>query len=71
MVRSCVDLQGRTMMTGFVDGHTHLLIFYYRMDNTPKEAREIPLAHGHTMVSEMGAKGDVVLSLAVIETKQP
>jgi predicted amidohydrolase YtcJ len=62
-----IDLQGRTLMPGFVDGHTHLLTFYERMGRTLEDAQEIALAHGYTMVSEMWANEDVVQSFLQAE----
>ena len=57
-----INLKGRTLMPGFIDGHTHLLTFYGRQDKTFEEAQEIALAHGFTTVSEMWANEDVVNS---------
>lgn len=57
-----IDLEGQTLMPGFIDGHTHLLTFYGRQDKTLEDAQEIALAHGFTTVSEMWANEDVVES---------
>ncbi len=64
---SLVDLQGGTLMPGFIDGHTHLLTFYGRMDQTFEEAQQIALSHGFTMLSEMWANEDVVQSFLQAE----
>lgn len=57
-----IDLQDRTLMPGFIDGHTHLFTLYGRQDKTLEEAQEIALSHGFTTVSEMWANEDVINS---------
>ncbi len=55
-----IDLQGQTMMPGFIDGHTHILTFHDRMGRTLDEAQDTALRYGLTTVSEMWANEDVV-----------
>ncbi|MEW6094120.1 MAG: amidohydrolase family protein, partial [Chloroflexota bacterium] len=50
-----IDLQGRTMMPGFIDGHTHILAFPDRMGRSLDEAQETALRYGFTTVNEMWA----------------
>ncbi len=50
-----VDLQGYTMMPGFIDGHTHILAFPGRMGRSLADAQETALRCGFTGVSEMWA----------------
>ncbi len=50
-----VDLQGRTMMPGFIDGHTHILAFPGRMGRSLAEAQETAIRYGFTSVTEMWA----------------
>ncbi len=62
-----VDLQGRTLMPGLIDGHTHLLTFPDRMGKTLEDAQQVALSHGFTSVSEMWANEDVVNSFLEAE----
>lgn len=50
-----VDLQGRTLMPGFIDGHTHILAFPGRMGRSFDEAQETAIRYGFTSVNEMWA----------------
>ena len=50
-----IDLQGRTLMPGFVDGHTHILAFHDRMGRTLDDAQDVALRYGFTSVNEMWA----------------
>lgn len=50
-----IDLDGKTLMPGFFDGHTHILAYPYRMDRTMDEAQEIAIRFGVTSVNEMSA----------------
>jgi len=50
-----VDLAGRTVLPGFIDGHTHVLRFPDRAGTTLDEAIEVALTYGLTTVNEMVA----------------
>jgi predicted amidohydrolase YtcJ len=50
-----VDLAGRTLLPGFVDGHTHLLVYAERANMTLDEAQDVALRNGFTSVTEMWA----------------
>jgi predicted amidohydrolase YtcJ len=50
-----IDLQGRAVLPGFIDGHTHLLAFPDRKGQTMEQAQEIALRYGLTTVNEMWA----------------
>ncbi|MBI3160813.1 MAG: amidohydrolase family protein [Chloroflexi bacterium] len=50
-----INLQGRTMMPGFIDGHTHILAFPERMGRTFDQAQETALRYGFTTLNEMWA----------------
>jgi predicted amidohydrolase YtcJ len=63
-----IDLQGRTMMPGFIDGHTHVLAFPGRMGKSLDEAQDIALRYGFTSVSEMWANEDLVNSFLAAES---
>lgn len=48
-----VDLAGQTLLPGFIDGHTHILVFADRMNRTLDEAQETALRSGFTTVNKM------------------
>jgi predicted amidohydrolase YtcJ len=50
-----VDLASRTMLPGFIDGHTHVLRSADRSGKTLDEAMELALSYGLTTVNEMEA----------------
>ncbi len=50
-----VDLQGNTLMPGFIDGHTHILAFPERKGRSLDEAQETAVRYGFTTVNEMWA----------------
>lgn len=50
-----VDLAGRTLLPGFIDGHTHVLFFPDRMGQTLQDAMDVALSYGLTTVNEMVA----------------
>jgi predicted amidohydrolase YtcJ len=62
-----VDLQGKTLMPGFIEGHTHLLAFSDRMGKTVAEAQEAAIEYGITTVSEMWADENFVNQMLQIE----
>jgi predicted amidohydrolase YtcJ len=64
-----VDLQGKTMMPGFVDGHTHVLAFPGRLGKSLEEAQETAIRYGITTVNEMWANEDYLRSLLDAEER--
>ncbi|MGB3905537.1 MAG: hypothetical protein WBB22_11480, partial [Anaerolineae bacterium] len=62
-----VDLAGRALLPGFIDGHTHILRFPDRADQTLDEAMEVALIYGLTTVSEMAADGPFLERLMAAE----
>lgn len=62
-----IDLQGNTLMPGFIDGHTHIHAFHDRMGRSLAEAQEIALLYGFTSVNEMWANEDVINKLLEAE----
>jgi len=50
-----IDLAGRALVPGFVDGHTHILAFPERKGKSLAEAQETALRYGFTGVNEMWA----------------
>ncbi len=47
-----VDLAGRTLLPGFIDGHTHVLFFPHLMGQTLQDAMDLALSYGLTTVNE-------------------
>ena len=62
-----IDLQGNTMMPGFIDGHTHILAFSDRMGKSLSEAQDTALRYGFTTVNEMWANEGHIDSLIQAE----
>jgi predicted amidohydrolase YtcJ len=62
-----VDLAGRALLPGFIDGHTHILRFPDRADQTLDEAMGVALSYGLTTVSEMAADGPFLERLMAAE----
>jgi predicted amidohydrolase YtcJ len=50
-----IDLQGRAVLPGFIEGHAHLLAFPDRKGQTMDQAQDIALRYGLTTVNEMWA----------------
>lgn len=50
-----IDLQGRALLPGFIDGHTHLLAFHDRMGRSLEEAQATAFRYGFTSLNEMWA----------------
>lgn len=48
-----IDLQGKTLMPGFIDGHSHILREPDRMGRSRQDAIELALSLGLTSVTEM------------------
>jgi predicted amidohydrolase YtcJ len=48
-----INLHGKTMMPGLIDGHTHILAFSDRMGKSLDEAQDTALRYGFTTVNEM------------------
>ncbi len=63
-----VDLQGRTLLPGFIDGHSHILTFPARKGCTLAQAQQTALSYGFTGVSEMWSNEDTLNSLLQAET---
>ena len=62
-----IDLQGDTMMPGFIDGHTHILAFPDRMGKSLMEAQDIAIRYGFTTLNEMWANQGYIDSLMQAE----
>lgn len=62
-----VDLAGRTLLPGFVDGHTHILVFASQVNRTLDEAQDIALSYGFTTLTEMWADGPSLDELMLAE----
>jgi predicted amidohydrolase YtcJ len=62
-----INLDGQTVLPGFVDGHTHILAFPFRMDKTLAEAQELALSQGFTSVTEMWADDGFIQQLLEAE----
>ncbi|MGD8455122.1 MAG: amidohydrolase family protein [Anaerolineales bacterium] len=62
-----IDLSGQTLLPGFIDGHTHILIFPDRMGKTLDDAIEVALSLGYTSVTEMVGEADFIEILQLAE----
>jgi len=62
-----VDLAGKTLLPGFVDGHTHTIVFAGRMNKTLNEAQDTALRYGFTTVNEMWADNGSIDTLIQAE----
>ncbi len=62
-----VDLAGRTLLPGFVEGHAHILRFPDRAGKTLDEAVEVALRYGLTTVTELCADGPFLEQLMEAE----
>lgn len=62
-----IDLSGQTLLPGFIDGHTHILIFPDRMGKTMDDAIEVALSLGYTSVTEMVGEADFIEKLQQAE----
>jgi len=58
-----IDLAGQTLLPGFADGHTHILVFPYRMGKNLDEAQDLALSLGFTSVTEMWADDGFIQEL--------
>ena len=59
-----VDLQGRTLMPGFVDTHSHV---FGAFEGDFQGAREFVLSNGITAMAEMGVHEDQLLTLQTMD----
>lgn len=62
-----IDLQGRTLMPGFIDGHSHTLAFPDRKGRSFEEAQETAVRYGITTVNEMWANQEYLDFLMRVE----
>jgi predicted amidohydrolase YtcJ len=64
-----IDLQGLTLLPGFIDGHTHILISPDRMGQTIYDAMQVALSWGYTSVTEMVGEADYIERLQQVENE--
>jgi predicted amidohydrolase YtcJ len=64
-----IDLDGRTLLPGFVDGHTHILMFPDRMGRNRDEAIDVALSLGLTSLTEMVGETDFIDDLLRAEAE--
>jgi predicted amidohydrolase YtcJ len=62
-----IDLQGRTLMPGFVDPHTHLFHGAGRLDTDLAGAQQLALSNGITTLGEMFIPQDFVVQMQDFE----
>ena len=63
-----VDLQGQTLMPGFIDGHNHLMV-NLPSDITLDEGQAIALRYGFTSMNDMGGREDRINELMQAESR--
>lgn len=64
-----VELEGRALLPGFVEGHAHTLRFPERRGRTLDDAVEAALRHGITSIAELAADGPYVDELLAAEAQ--
>jgi len=62
-----IDLDGQTLLPGFIDGHTHILMFPDRMGRNIDDAMEVALSLGYTSVTEMVGEADFIEQLQRVD----
>ncbi len=66
-----VDLEGRTVLPGFIDAHAHLLHDYGDVGMTAEKAQALALSYGITTAAEMVVEpGDVELYASLAQAGQ-
>lgn len=54
-----IDLQGQTLMPGFVDSHDHIFFNIFKETDDPEEAENWLLSQGITTIAEMSVEPDL------------
>ncbi len=63
-----IDLAGRTLMPGFVDGHSHMFTGYEGLGGSILAVQEQVLAEGITTMADMGGgRGEIITELQNLE----
>jgi predicted amidohydrolase YtcJ len=63
-----IDLEGRTLMPGFIDGHSHLISRYGEIAEDLMTTQQEILAQGITTIADMGGdRGETIAELQAME----
>jgi predicted amidohydrolase YtcJ len=64
-----INLHGKTLMPGFIDGHSHILINAGTLDQTIEDNQELALSWGITSLSEMRGESEFIQDLMDLEAE--
>jgi predicted amidohydrolase YtcJ len=62
-----IDLEGKTLLTGFIDAHTHLFQAYLNDGRTLEDAQEFALQSGITNIGHVSVNEELLGNLLVFE----